>query len=170
MGDLFAIIDNGGAASQVAPLVVVEHPGPPRGKGRPRLRIVTPRPGTKSWNNGKRIPFSIVYTDDKTKAYELALKKRANIAMGTKPPFKGPLGIRIFIMLPIPKSWPAHKRDAALAGTLLPTCKPDHDNVVKMLDAFNETVWDDDTQVVRCLCVREYAESPGLIVEVYRLP
>lgn len=160
MADLFAVVD--GDASAASPLLVVELPGAVRGKGRPRARMVIPRIGR---------PFVTFYTDADTVAYELALKQRAAIKMKGRPPFKGPLAVRVFAMMTIPRSWPNRERDAALAGTKFPTTKPDGDNVLKVvLDSFNELVWVDDTQVVRSLIVKEYAENPGLIVEVYGLP
>ena len=51
-------------------------------------------------------------------------------------------------LMGVPKSWSNKKRDAALAGTIRPTGKPDWDNFAKMLDAFNEIVWIDDAQIV----------------------
>lgn len=41
------------------------------------------------------------------------------------------------------------KKTAMLSGELLPTKKPDIDNIVKaVLDALNEVAYRDDTQVV----------------------
>lgn len=158
--DLFAILD--GAASDAAPLFVIEMPGRVRGKGRPRGTIIRPRGGA---------PFISFYTDAETRGYENALKQLAAIKMKGRPPFEGPLAVRIFAMMPIPPSWPARDRDAALAGTKFPTTKPDADNIGKSAaDALNGVVFLDDTQLIRILVVKEYAECPGLIIEVYRLP
>ena len=157
--DLFAVLDEG--AADAAPLVVVQHPGAPRGKGRPRGRIVMPKAGK---------PFVHFYTDSETEAYETALKWRAKAAMRSTPPFEGPLAVRIFAMMPIPASWSKRDRAAALNGTLYPMTSPDGDNIAKVLDALNKVVFLDDKQVVRWLIVKEYGEHPGLIIEVYRLP
>jgi Holliday junction resolvase RusA-like endonuclease len=56
-----------------------------------------------------------------------------------------------------------------LVGKRWPTVKPDDDNYCKALDALNGVVWDDDCQRCRTLIVKEYAENPGLIVEVFKL-
>lgn len=153
---------------------MVELPGDPRGKGRPRFRYVKPK-------DASRPGFVSVYTDAETVAYETALKWKGKAAMRGRPPLEGPLAVRVFAMMPIPKSWPNKRRDAALAGMVFPTGKPDADNILKMLDALNTKadrsgepgfrgVWLDDAQIVRSLVVKEYGEHPGLIVEVYQLP
>lgn len=109
-----------------------------------------------------------VYTDKDTAAYEAALKWKGKAAMRGRLPLEGPLAVRIFAMVPIPISWPAARRDAALVGTIKPIGKPDWDNYAKIAgDALNETVWKDDSQIVTALTVKEYAENPGLIVEVF---
>lgn len=159
--DLFAVLD--GDASQASPIFYVEMPGTPRGKGRPRGMIAYTR---------ERKPYIHFYTDKDTAQYENALRQLAKIKMGARLPYDGPLALRLFAMMPIPKSWSARERAAALVGTKFPTVKPDHDNIEKLCcDALNKVVWNDDVQVVRSLMVKEYAGStPGLIIEVYRLP
>lgn len=162
MGDLFAVLDNGGAPA--SPFVVVEVPCDPRGKGRPRSRVVVPK--------FKR-PFVHVYPDPADVAYEKVIAWRAKAAMRGKQPIPAgqPVAVRIFVLVPIPKSWPKRDRDAAVVGTMFPTSKPDQDNYAKSVcDAFNGIVWADDSQICRSLVVKEYGESPGLLVEVYLLP
>ena len=157
--DLFSVT---GAATEAVPFVSVTLAGPPIGKGRPRFRYVPPgasgRPG-----------FVTVYSPKETKSYEDALKWMAKAAMRGRPLLEGPLAVRVFAMMPVPASWSNKARDAALSGLTFPAKKPDADNILKMLDALNETVWKDDAQIVRSLVVKEYAEQPGLIVEVFKL-
>lgn len=159
MDDLFSITGDGSTPS---PVVVVTHPGPPRGKGRPRFRYVQPK--------GRAYGFVTTYTDAETKAYEDALRWRGKAAWGSRPLIDQAFAVRLFAMLPIPASWSIKKRDAALSGQIYPTVKPDDDNILKFLDAFNGVIWTDDAKRVRSLVVKEYAERPGLIVEVYTLP
>jgi Holliday junction resolvase RusA-like endonuclease len=147
-------------------ITVITLPGNPRGKGRPRHRIIVPKPGSASWSKGTRAPFTITYTDEETEAYEKALKAEARTVMGDLPPFEGPLLVAVTAGFAVPASWPQKKRDAALAGTVHPTGKPDWDNVAKMTDALNEVVWKDDSQVVRGTLVKKYAEQPFLRVEI----
>lgn len=170
--DLFAVLD--GAAANAAPFVVITMPGKPRGKGDQDQRIIIPRPGTKSWANGRRQPFAVRYLDKATEAYMGELAQHAKNAMrraGKSPiPLGTPIAIRLFAIFPVPKSWSNRDRDAALAGTIFPTGKPDNDNIAKQADAFKGIVWDDDAQVCRTLIVKEYGEKPGIIIEVYLLP
>jgi Holliday junction resolvase RusA-like endonuclease len=120
---------------------------------------------------GDRPGFVSVYSPKETEQYETALKWRAKAAMRSKPPESGPLAVRIFVMIAIPQSWSKKKRIAAIDGDLLPASRPDWDNYAKIVcDAFNEIVWNDDSQIVRALTVKEYGFKPGVIVEVYRLP
>jgi Holliday junction resolvase RusA-like endonuclease len=160
--DLFSVI--AGAGAEPAPVCIIEHPGDVRGKGRPRFRYVKPK-------DVSRPGFVSVYTDAETAAYENALKWRGKAAMRSAAPFEGPLAVRIFAMIRVPASWSNKKRDAALAGLIFPTTKPDGDNIVKaVLDGLNGVIWADDVQVVRHVLIKEYGDGPGLIVEVYKLP
>lgn len=159
--DLFSIAQ--GSAATPALFCTITLAGVPVPKGRPRFRYVKP-------NAVGRPGFVTVYTPKETEAYEEALKWKGKAAMKGRKPLEGAVAVRIFAMLPIPKSWPASKRDAALAGIVRPISRPDWDNYGKIAsDALNETVWHDDSQIVTSLVIKEYCEQPGLIVEVYAL-
>ena len=55
------------------------------------------------------------------------------------------------------------KKTAMLSGELLPTKKPDIDNIVKaVLDALNEVAYRDDTQVVELQVRKQDSERPRL--------
>jgi len=138
-------------------IVAVELLGEPRGWGRPHVRVITPKKGK---------PFASFYMDAETRAFEDALKWQAKAAMRSSPPLEGPLVVRVIAGMAVPASWSRKKRDAALAGTVRPTGKPDWDNFAKMLDAFNEIVWKDDAQVVEGSVAKVYVENPSLRVEV----
>lgn len=152
-----------------APLVVVRLAGDPEGKGRPRARIVTPR-GKPS--------FVSVYTPQATRDYEDRLRAAAIDAMAGRPLLEGPLDMTVFAFFPIPESWSIKKREAALAGDIRPTVKPDWENIGKLTDAFNPVldrrskirvriVWGDDAQVVDGRVIKHYAKSqPGIVVEI----
>ena len=147
--DLFALP---GAASKAAPLVRIEFPGLPRGKGRPRSRIASTATGRA---------FVHVYTDAKTVQYEKALAWQAKAAMRGRAPLAGPLAVRVFAMMPIPASWPRRDREAALAGTKFHMTTPDSDNLAKSIDALNGIVWLDDDQIVCLMVLKEYGADPG---------
>lgn len=158
MQSLFDII---GAGENPAPFCVLRIGGRPRGKGAPQVRVVVPRLGR---------PFAHVYTDKETEKYQDYVSSVARLAMGNRPPSERPIAVRIFIMLPVPESWPRKKRDAALSGLLLAAAKPDTDNVEKAInDGMNKIVYADDKQIVRKFVSKEYGENPGVIVELFEL-
>lgn len=134
--------------------VTIRLPGNPRGKGRPRF--------------GRAGDFVRVWTDKKTMSYEESLSRAGIEAMRATPPRLGALSVRIEAAIAIPASWSKKKRSAALAGDLMPTGKPDFDNIAKIVgDALNKIVWKDDAQIINCSFRKFYAESPGLIVSVW---
>ena len=142
-------------------MIVVLLPGEPRGWGRVRVRVVTPR--------GRR-PFPSFYTDAETRAYEKALGLTAKVAMKGQRPLEGPLKVTIAASIGIPASWSNKKRDAALAGIVRPTGKPDWDNFGKIgCDALNQICWVDDAQIVDARVVKAYSEFPALRIEVQPL-
>lgn len=155
MDDLFS-------APTKIPFVVVTHACFPRGKGRPRGRIVKPRYGAT---------FIQFYTDSDTVAAEQAFAWKARAAMKGKSAETGPIAVRIFAMMPIPQSWTQREKNAAVTGTKFHMNTPDCDNIGKLIaDACNTIIYADDKQIVRMLVHKEYAENPGIIAEFYRLP
>lgn len=156
--DLF---DIGGVRASAPPFVRVEYEVDPRGWERPGVRIIEPR-------NGGR-PFAIFYTPKKTKQYEAALRQLAQLQMRHREPVDGAVALRVTATMRVPESWSKKKRNAALAGTIWPTTKPDFDNISKMVDAFKGVIWTDDTRVVRGLVIKQYGERPSLLVEVYEM-
>lgn len=139
------------------PAIVVVLDGEPRGWARPRVRVIKPASGAA---------FPSFFMDAKTRAFEKALQWQAKAAMRSQPPFEGPVAVKVVAAMAVPTSWPNRKRDAALAGTLRPTGKPDWDNFAKMLDAFNGIVWVDDAQVVEGSVRKVYSETPSLRVDI----
>lgn len=141
------------------PLVSILLPGDPRGKGRPRFRIVKPR---------GRPQFVTVYTDSDTVAYETALARCGRVAMGSAAPFPGPLTAFAEAFMPIPASWSGKKRAAAAAGEIFPVSKPDGDNIAKCVgDALNKIVWLDDSQIVMWQVLKTYSDFPRLRISVW---
>jgi Holliday junction resolvase RusA-like endonuclease len=87
--------------------------------------------------------------------------------MRNREPLLGPLSVSVTAFMPVPPSWSNRKRDAALAGTVRPTGKPDSDNVQKVAwDALNSIVFADDAQIVEAKVSKIYDERPRLRVEV----
>lgn len=141
-------------------IVSFELHGEPVGWQRTGVRIVTPKVGKQ---------FATIYTPAETRRYEEALALQAKVAMGNRPLLEGPLELIVTAFMPVPNSWSRKKRDAALAGIVRPTVKPDWDNLGKMTDALKAVIWKDDTQVVDGRVLKFYAERPRLRVEIKTL-
>jgi Holliday junction resolvase RusA-like endonuclease len=77
----------------------------------------------------------------------------------------------MFVGCPIPASWSLKKQAQAEAGLILPTTKPDTDNVVKAIfDACNGVVWRDDVQAVDLSLRKRYSRSPCVKVWIEPIP
>lgn len=140
---------------------MIELPGEPIAKGRPRFRAVTARDGRS---------FVNAYTPAATRTFERALAMAAKVAMRGKPPMDGPLRVTVTASLGVPSSWSNRKRDAALAGIVRPTSRPDGDNFQKIAwDALNSIIWHDDSQIVDGRVIKVYSEQPALRIEVNRI-
>ena len=132
-------------------------PGKPQGKARAR-----------TYYNAKKKAMSST-TPDKTVLYENFIATRYMEAAGEQRFSDGAyIKARIQAFYEIPKSSSKVKKTAMLSGELLPTKKPDIDNIVKaVLDALNEVAYRDDTQVVELQVRKQYSERPrtgGLII------
>lgn len=128
-------------------------PGQPQGKGRPRVGTIG--------------AHARMFTPAKTLAYEGFIALQAQIAMAGHDLVEGPVEVRMFIALKVPASWPQKKQRQALEGLVLPTTKPDKDNVIKaVFDALNGVVWKDDVQVVDLVSKKRYSTQPRVDVEV----
>jgi Holliday junction resolvase RusA-like endonuclease len=134
--------------------VVIRLAGEPEGKGRPRFNRQTGR----------------AYTPAATQKYESALRYVAQDAMGERKPLEGPLKVVVVACLPIPASWSKKKQREAQMRILRPTGRPDVDNLVKMIDACNDIVWRDDSQIVDCLVRKFYSDTPELVITVESAP
>jgi Holliday junction resolvase RusA-like endonuclease len=85
--------------------------------------------------------------------------------MAGAPMLEGPVRCVLSIDCQVPESWSGKKRQAALTGSLMPTTKPDTDNVVKaVFDGCNGVAFKDDVQVVELYVRKRYRATPGLRV------
>lgn len=125
--------------------------GNPQGKARPRF---SQKSGT-------------VYTPEKTVRYERLIRKAFLDAGGNAIPSDCYAFVKIQAQYPIPQSWSKRKKGEAIAGLIMPTTKPDGDNILKVvLDALNGLAYDDDRQVVKMGIIKVYGVNPGLLVQV----
>lgn len=127
--------------------------GSPVGKARPRF----------SRKSG------CVYTPHKTAVAESVVADEARRQIGT-PCISGPVELVVQFTLPIPKSWPRHKQEAARKGLLMPITRPDYDNLAKLCsDALNGIAYEDDCQIVRAVIEKRYGDEPGSLVRFHSL-
>lgn len=137
-------------------MIALTIPGQPQGKGRPRV--------------GSFSGHARMFTPAKTVAYEGLIAHAAHQAMAGRPMLDGPLAVNLFLDCQVPASWSAKKQRAALAGELMPTTKPDADNVLKaVLDGCNGVLWRDDVQVVDVRVRKRYAAAPCVRMEAWAL-
>lgn len=128
-------------------------PGQPVGKGRPRI--------------GRVAGQARMFTPAKTASYEGTVAMAAQQAMAGAPLIQGPARAVLRLALAIPASWSQKKQEQARVGAVLPTTKPDADNVVKVIfDAINGVVWRDDSQVVELVLTKVYGSTPGVSVQI----
>jgi Holliday junction resolvase RusA-like endonuclease len=128
-------------------------PGKAVAKGRPRA--------TRSGR---------MFTPAKTANAEAFIRHLAHDAMQGRPPLIGPVQMTIEVAAPVPASWPKRKQAAALSGAIMPTARPDLDNLCKLVsDALNGICFADDSQVVRLLATKTYGLVPQTIVTVCQL-
>ena len=131
-------------------------PGAAVGKGRPKF--------------ARRGAFVTAYTDKKTVSYENLVKLYASEAVGSNPPFDGPVCLTLKIGVLPPVSWSKKKTADAMIGRIRPTTKPDVDNIMKAIcDAMNEIVYVDDKQVCDVWISKHYTAIPEVRVIVEAL-
>jgi Holliday junction resolvase RusA-like endonuclease len=117
--------------------------GNPVGKGRPRF--------------ARRGNFVSTYSPTKTRDYEDLIKEAAKKAMGSNELLETPVTVAIYITVPIPQSYSKKRTEACLSGSERPIKKPDIDNIAKcFLDAMNQVVYLDDTQVLTLHVTKVY--------------
>ena len=126
-----------------------------KGKGRPRF--------------AKFGSFVKTYTPTDTASYENLIKVQFRISCG-KWYSELPLKMKITAIHGIVKSATKKDRAKMLSGELLPTKKPDADNITKIIcDALNGIAYKDDTQVVDLEVKKIYGEVEKVIVEIEEL-
>ena len=121
-------------------------PGTPKGKQRPRVCRI----------NGR----SITYTPKQTVTYENQIKSIYSKVANFKFERHVPLEVAILALFAPPKSISQKVRAFMLGGEILPTKRPDGDNVIKVvLDALNGVAFHDDGQICKIYFEKMYAET-----------
>lgn len=121
-------------------MVIFTVQGEPKGKARPRVT----RNGT--------------FTPKTTKTYEQQVAQAfIEKAKGTRWTEAQPLSIKIVARFGIPKSTKKSVRQAIYNKQILPTKKPDIDNIAKIImDGLNGVAYTDDNQVCELTVCKDY--------------
>lgn len=132
-------------------------PGEPKGKARPRFARMGGHVRT--------------FTPKETESYENLVKLCARMHMnGAAPCDDGALRMQVKAYFSIPKSFSNKKHQAAIQGALLPTKKPDADNILKIIaDALNGIVYRDDAQIAAANVEKHYSTTPRVEVCLWKL-
>ena|SRR5690625_818752 len=128
-------------------------PGEPVPQGRPRA--------------GKtRYGKTIMYDPQNSKDYKQFVSLIAR-QHAPKTKLEGALFVRMKIYRQIPKSTTKKDRELFLAGIKRPVVKPDIDNFTKgVLDALNNIIYHDDSQVVDLNASKYYSDKPRVEIEI----
>ena len=131
-------------------------PGEAVGKGRPRVSTIG--------------GHARMFTPQKTANYETLIAMAAQQAMAGRELIGGPVLVEMKILVSVAASWSKKKTAEALAGDVMPTKKPDADNVLKAIcDGINGIVFKDDVQVVNVSLSKRFSATPGVTVRVVPL-
>lgn len=114
------------------------------GKGRPRF--------------AKAGRFVKAYTPEDTALYENLVKLSFRTQGGIYS--EKPLEMTVTAYHDIPKSVSRKQRERMAENKVLPTKKPDADNIAKIIcDALNGMAYKDDTQIVRLHVFKKYTDG-----------
>ena len=132
---------------------------PPRSKQRPRM----------GWNKKKQ--ERVVYTPQPTRSYEdrLSFQVGQMMYLNGLRRFKKDISLEctIYAYYDIPASTSNAKRLLMKSGKILPTKKPDADNVQKIIfDALNGICYEDDSQICDVIFRKRYGTIPKISVTI----
>lgn len=114
---------------------------------------------------------TVSYTPARTKRFTADVRAVIEAVMAGAPPIVGPVALTMTFAMDIPSSWAKWRQEAARDGLLVPTSRPDMDNLEKaLLDALNGRAFVDDAFVVDRIARKRFAVQPGIQVEVRALP
>lgn len=123
-------------------------PGEPGAKGRPKFC-------KGGW----------AYTPAKTASYENLVKLSYD-----GPMHEGPLQVDIKAYFKIPKSTTKKNFLLMVSQMILPTKRPDWDNIGKIIcDALNDIAYHDDSQVIDGRVRKYYSEEPRVDIEIWEV-
>ena len=113
------------------------------------------------------------YTPKKTRDYEESIKfafLSQNCDSVPVYPKDIPLEVTVVFAKSVPKSYTKKRRAACLNGEEAPTGKADLDNYLKaVLDPLNGLAYEDDSQIVKTVAEKKYAEEPFIDITIRSL-
>lgn len=122
-------------------------PGKPMGKQRPRVT----RFGT--------------HTPEKTVNYETLVQELYTV--NKIPRLEGYIKMNIIAYYAIPKSTSKVKAKKMIDKEILPSVKPDVDNICKIIcDSLNQLAYHDDNQIVNLSVSKFYSTEPRVVVQM----
>ena len=122
-------------------------PGKPVGKGRPRFTTFKGR--------------AIAYTPKTTKEAEKLCRDAFLDLYENCEPLRTPVQISIHAVFRVPSDFSKAKKQLVYDRKIVPSKKPDLDNIVKLvLDAMNGLAFTDDANVVSISALKRFVRNP----------
>ena len=111
-----------------------------------------------------------MYSPKENKTYEAEVARACRYAMkatGEHDPTKMAVAVEVVAYYKIPVATKAKTRLQMLAEKILPTKKPDVDNIAKsVMDGMNGVAYNDDAQVTDLYVCKRYSGEPKVCVRV----
>lgn len=100
------------------------------------------------------------YTPGDTTTYEGIVRSEYWNKYPEAKPLLGPVRVSIVAFYEIPSSWSNRKKEQAAKMEIMPTKKPDCDNIAKLIsDALNGLAYKDDAQIVNLNVLKAYTSD-----------
>lgn len=105
-------------------------------------------------------------------AYNPSKKAADQLIWQIKPyaptePLSGPIEMHLTFFLPIPVSASRVKRTQMLNAVILPTKRPDFDNLAYLVtNALKNLIYLDDSQVTDCMIRKRYSDRPRTVIKI----
>lgn len=105
-------------------------------------------------------------------AYNPSKKDTDQLIWQIKPyapqtPLMGPIEMHLTFYIPIPASTSRVKRTQMLNAVILPTKRPDFDNLAYLVtNALKKVVYEDDSQITDCIIRKRYSDRPRTIIKI----
>jgi len=124
-------------------------PGEPKAKARPR------------WAK-----FGM-YSPKKTVEYENLIRLFFTEQNTEAKPLEGAVSMDIVAFFTMPKSASKKAREKMIREEMLPTKRPDTDNIIKVFsDSLNGIAYKDDSQICSVKCEKVYSPIPRVICQI----